>query len=107
MPTTCAKSSKNIMTSKNIGKEEYLQTLTWNGIIPPSTMTTYAASQSKYILKYYLYDSTTRAQTNIRSCPTSIVKFTMEPKYKWPQRKWIAQVLMLKAQNAFKIYREH
>ena len=47
MPTTCAKSSKNMMKSQKIGKEKNLQALTCNGIIPPITMTAHAASQSR------------------------------------------------------------
>ena len=74
-----------------------MKAMTLNGIILPSTMTANSASQSKDILKEYSYDSTTRAQPNLSSRPTRIVKFTMDPKYKWLQRKWKAQVLMIKA----------
>ena len=54
MPTTSAKSSKKIMKSQKIGREKYLQALTWNGTIPPCTITAPAASQSKDTLKEYL-----------------------------------------------------
>ena len=97
MPTTCAKSSKNIMKSQKNGKEKKNQALTWNGIMPPSTMTEHAASISKDILKESFSDLTTRAQPNLIYRPTIIVKFTMDPKYKWPHQMWIFQALTLKA----------
>ena len=77
-------------------KETNFQALTWNGIIPPSTMTTHAASISKDILKKSFYGLTTRDKPNLSSHPTSIAKFTMEPKNKWPHQKWKVQALTLK-----------
>ena len=95
--TTFAKSSKNIMKYQKIGRETNLQALTWNGTMPPSTMTTPVASQSKDTLKSSLSYLFTSARPNLSSCSTSIVKFTLEPKYNCPQRKQLDQVLMLKA----------
>ena len=46
-----------------------------------------------------LSDLVTRAWPNLSSWPTSIVKFTMETKYKCPQSKWPDQVSMIKALN--------
>ena len=62
--------------------------LEWN--YSPCTKTSPAASQYKDTLNQSLSDLATSARLNFRSLPTSIMKVTMESKYKWPQRKWLA-----------------
>ena len=68
-------------------KEKNLQALTWNGTMTPHTMTAPHAFRSEDTLKEPLSDLATSAWPNLSYRPTSIVEFTMEQKYKWPQRK--------------------
>ena len=99
IPTTFSKSSNNIMKSWNIGREMFLQALTWNGIILPSTMNATTASQSKDTLRNYFSDLATTARPSLSFHPTSITRFTMEPRYNCPQRRQPSQVSMLRELN--------
>ena len=81
MPTTFAKSWDNIMKYQKIERETNFHSLTCNGIMPSSTMTSLAASQYKDILINYFSYLATSAWPRLRYCPTSITRFSMEPKY--------------------------
>ena len=100
MPTTFAKSSRTIMKSQKIGKENF-QALTGNIIMPPSKMATPAAYKSTDILRNYFSDLATSARSNLSSRPTSITIFTMDPKYNWTQKRKPSQVSMIRESSVY------